>query len=167
MTERIVIVGGPRSGKSWLANGLASGEFLLHPARLRCPVYCGDPLSKVKEPVPGVNYLPENIPFSGDDGAAQWVADHWFTMPGPWVCEGHVMARALRRWLRMFEEEYDDNGIRKPFRGWPCDRIIVLEEQRPELDLLPGQVRMHKGVMTVWKEIAPYFEGMYETRRWT
>lgn len=159
MAERIVIVAGPRCGKSWLARELSEASG--------APVFCGDPESKVKEVVPGVNYLPEDLAFSGDDGAAAWVAGYWFSMPGPWICEGHVMARALRRWIRMFEEEFDDDGIRLPFRGWPCDRIIVLTEQRPELDLLRGQVSMHKAVMTVWREIEPYFEGMYETRDWT
>jgi hypothetical protein len=50
---------------------------------------------------------------------------------------------------------------------FPCDRIIVLSEQRPELELLLGQVSMHKGVMKVWQEISYYFEGMTETRRWS
>lgn len=152
-TERIVIVGGPRRGKSTLAEALslAAGQ------RGDCLIYCGDPLSKVKEPRAGVVYLPEGIPISGDDGAAQWVADNWFTLPGPWVCEGWVMARALRRWR--------DHQL-SVFDFWnqcsmPCDRIIVLDRPgfgRPS----KAQNAMHKAVMTVWNEIAREFEPIVE-----
>lgn len=121
------------------------------------PILCGDPKSKVKDVEPGATYLPEGIPFSGDDGAAQWIADHWFTLPGPWVCEGHVMARALRRWLNSPEQygSADDH--------FPCDRIIVLD--RPGFGMpSKGQEAMHTGVMTVWREIAQYFEPIVEFR---
>lgn len=142
--ERTIIVGGPRRGKSTLA------------LKLGGRIFCGDPLSKVKEPLPGVNYLPEGIPISGDDGAAQWVADNWFTRPGPWVCEGWVMARALRRWLAGCTRD----GI--PYHAahqYPADRIIVLD--RPAFTAeLKGQASMHKAVMTVWRGIEHYFDAI-------
>jgi hypothetical protein len=139
--ERVIIVGGPRRGKSTLAKAFALTGYT---------VRCGDPLSKVKEPLPGVQYLPEGIPISGDDGAAQWVADNWFTLPGPWVCEGWVMARALRRWVAL-------RSI------MPVDRIIVLD--RPAFtEELKGQASMHKAVMTVWKGIFRHFEAIAEYR---
>lgn len=139
MASRVVIVGGPRRGKSWLARELSA------------PVFCGDPRSKVKDPEEGVHYLPEGIPFAGDDGAAMWVACNWFTMPGPWVLEGHVMARALRRWTR------------DHYNGYPCDRIIVLD--RPAMcDATRGQDSMHTGVMKVWSEIDWRFSEITETR---
>lgn len=151
-TERIVIVGGPRRGKSTMAVELSN-------AAKGCPIYCGDPLSKVKDPDVSVHYLPEDIPFSGDDGAAQWIAEHWFTMPGPWVCEGHVMARALRRWLAG-TAPFRDNGF-ELMR--PCERIIVLD--RPGFGMPSrGQESMHTGVMTVWREIASYFDPITEYR---
>ena len=141
--KRIVIVGGPRTGKSYLAQQIHRG--------MGAAVYCGDPLSKVKEPLPGVNYLPEGLPFDGDTGAAQWIVDNWFTMPGPWVMEGHVMARALRRWTGAEGHSWDEPPLS------PCDLVYVFEEQRPEIELLPGQVAMHKGVLRVWSEIADVF----------
>jgi hypothetical protein len=147
--ERVIIVGGPRRGKSTLAKAFALTGY---------PVRCGDPLSKVKEPLAGVEYLPEGIPISGDDGAAQWVADNWFQERGPWVCEGWVMARALRRWLA----GCDARGI--PYRDLrtPADRIIVLD--RPAFtEELRGQASMHKAVMTVWHGIAHHFTPITET----
>lgn len=104
------------------------------------PVFCGDPRSKVKEPLADVTYLPEGLAFAGDGGGADWIATYWMRRPGPWVLEGHVMARALRRWLEQNRS------------GKPCDKIIVLARPAfvPEL---PGQASMHKGVMKVWREI--------------
>jgi hypothetical protein len=116
------------------------------------PVRCGDPLSKVKEPIAWVEYLPEGIPFAGDDGAAAWIAREWFAKPGPWLCEGHVMARALRRWLETI-------GPHK----MPCDQIIVLD--RPGFGFpLPGQNAMHMGVMTVWNGIRYHYDRIAEYR---
>ena len=141
---RIIIVAGPRRGKGTLAEQLHGAM----PARTE--IHCGDPLSKVKEPRRGVHYLPEGLPFSGDVGAAAWVSREWFTMPCWWICEGHVMARALRRWNTIM-----------PGR-MPCDKIIVLD--RPGFNATPKQDAMHLGVMTVWREIAPLFKSITEVR---
>lgn len=142
---RIVIVGGPRRGKSTLALAFRKSGI---------PTFCGDPMSKVKEPEPDVCYLPEDIPFSGDDGAAAWIAGHWFTMPGPWVCEGHVMARALRRWHATMAPHGHEYPVPRP-----CDRIIVL--MGPAVcEATNGQDAMHLGVMTVWGKIRHLFESV-------
>jgi hypothetical protein len=136
---RIIIVGGPRRGKSTLAKSFGF------------PIFCGDPKSKVKDPEPNVTYLPEDLPFAGDDGAAAHVAHVWFVWPGSWVCEGHVMARALRRWLD------GPNG-----KDMPADKIIVLKMQKAPTT--SGQEAMHKGVMKVWDEISHYFRSITEYR---
>jgi hypothetical protein len=150
--ERIVLVGGPRSGKSTLARELRAQHI---------PTYCGDPLSAVKEPEDLVTYLPEGLPISGDDGAAQWIADNWFTMPGPWCCEGWVMARALRRWLAGNTRD----GIGRGSSGMsPCDRIVVFQRQHAHAVTKPGQVAMAKAVATVWAQIAHHFAGITEYR---
>lgn len=149
--SRIVIVGGPRCGKSWLARELQKEN----PGLM---VYCGDPISTVKEPLGTTVYLPEGMPYSGDEGAAAWIVEHWLTMRGPWIIEGHVMARALRRWLNAPEQYGSAHD------HYPCDRIIVFENQRHDCDLKRGQVAQHKGVMTTWNRIADYFAPITEYR---
>jgi hypothetical protein len=149
---RTVIVGGSRTGKSTLAREMR---------RRGVPTFCGDPIEFVKEPEADVTYLPSGLAYSGDDGGAAWIAEHWFTMPGPFCIEGHVTARALKRWLNA-PEQYGSAPDH-----FPCDRIVVFLQQRPELELLKGQISQHKGVMTTWRSIADYFEGMTETRSWS
>jgi hypothetical protein len=148
--ERIVIVGGARCGKSTLARSLRAKGY---------QTFCGDPIEFVKDPERDVIYLPSGLDYAGDGGAADWIAHNWFEMSGPWVCEGHVTARALERWLRRWVDDDPEQ--------FPCDRIIVFLEQHPSVELLPGQRSQHKGTMTVWNRIAPYFTGMYEERRWS
>jgi hypothetical protein len=147
VTLRVVIVGGPSRGKSTLADEMHRATGV--------PVYCGDPASKVVFKKPYTHYLPEGLDFAGDNGAAAWVCKNWFTMRGPFVCEGHVMARALRRW--------HTHNIDYPTM-YPADKIIVLDRpaHRP---CSKGQEAMHAGVMKVWREIAAYFAPITEYRR--
>ena len=100
-------------------------------------------------------YLPEGFDFHGDNSGSPWIAKNWFPVPRGVVCEGHVMARALRRWR-------DARTPSSP--AFPCDRIIVLDRSahRPETK---GQAAMHRGVMTTWRSIAPYFMAIAEIRR--
>src|SRR5215471_18692626 len=124
---RIIIVGGPRCGKSTIARSyLARGV----------PVYCGDPAHLVKDREDGITYLPPGLTWS--DGSA-YVAQEWFPMPGPWVCEGQIMARVLRKWLR---------------GSPPADHIVVLGHHHPKARPTPGQRAMHTAVMSIWREIA-------------
>lgn len=153
--ERIVIVGGPRCGKSQLARALRAKGY---------PTFCGDPIDKVKEPEAGVTYLASGMGM--DSASSRYIVDRWLPMPGPWVLEGHIMARVLRKWLD------GDQGIVDPetieARGWPCDRIVVFEEQHPDADSTARQASMHKGVIhTTWRGIEDYFEGMTTTIRWS
>jgi hypothetical protein len=166
--QRVIIIGGPRRGKSTLARQLASELAVAGNQNLFAPVRCGDPLSKVKDPLPGVQYLPEGIPISGDDGAAQWVADNWFSQKGPWICEGWVMARALRRWLASTNMEQVTQRRRGGYdvrlqAPKPADRIIVLSGPA-WVDASKGQEAMHRAVMTVWSQIAGYFRDITEER---
>lgn len=72
---RIVIAGGPRTGKTTLADMLAkrSGIVALHTDDL--------------------------IEFGWSEASAH-VAEQWLTKPGPWIVEGVAAARALRKFLR-------------------------------------------------------------------
>lgn len=144
---RIIIIGGPRRGKSTLA------------ATFGYPVFCGDPVSKVKEPRERVTYLPEGLDFAGDTGAAAWIAGEWLIAKRneSWVMEGHVMARALRRWLEPYRGQFDFVDHAKP-----ADKIIVLSSAKVETSR--GQDAMHLGVMTVWNEIAHNFIAITEHR---
>lgn len=158
--ERIVILGGPRVGKSTLAREIAvrhEGENGWH----MLPRYCGDPRSKVKEPLIGVTYLPEGIPLAAERGASgvapDWIAENWFTLAGPWVMEGQVMARALRRYM-----ENTEGSMHGGQAMLPCDRIIVLME--PKVEQSKGQAAMHAGVMAVWIQIEPYYRSIAEYR---
>lgn len=153
-TERIVIVGGPRTGKSWLAREMQvrNRGYIVH---------CGDPISKVKEPLGSTVYLPEGLAMEHE--STSWIVDNWFTMPGPWICEGWIMARALRKWLEVTVwDNPEDYATGCPIPPPFVDRVIVFLEQRPELVLKRGQVSMHRAVMTVWREIADYFEPITE-----
>lgn len=149
--SRIVIVGGPSRGKSTTAHELHTAHGW--------PVFCGDPASKVVYQKPYTTYLPEGLDFAGDMGAAAWVAEHWFSMPRPWVCEGHVMARALRRWMedKLAVWDFPEQA------GFPCDRIIVLDREAHR-ETTRGQEAMHRGVMKVWREIEDYFAPITEYR---
>lgn len=140
---RIVIVGGPRRGKSTLARTFG------------LPIFCGDPRSKVKDPEDGVTYLPEGLHYAGDSGAAAWISANIFLgAPGPWVFEGHVAARALRRMLA---------GGWNAFGPSPKNKIIVLAGPA-RCESTKGQETMHRGVMTVWEEIAHNFKAITEYR---
>jgi len=126
--RRIVVVGGPRCGKSTYARQF-KGVM---------QVYCGDPRSKCT-PESGVVYLPEELGWSE---SSAYVTDFWLSRPGPWVMEGQVMARALRKW---------EGSVP------PCDEIVVFLKQHPKAQVSSGHAAMHKGVMTVWDEISHRF----------
>ena len=137
---RIAIVGGPRHGKSTLADQLHK--------ETGSPVYCCDPKSKVVNPTPYTTYLPEGMKF---EEGAQWAAENWFTMPGPWIIEGHSVARSLR----YLAEDHDDPRD-------VVDQVIGLPYAHKEQS--DGQRNLSKGVMTVWKEIEKFYEPVADYR---
>jgi hypothetical protein len=86
------------------------------------------------------------VPVNGTDQLAQlgWsesseAAARWLERPGPWICEGVVMPRALRKFLATH-----------PDRS-PADLVIFVNEQ--VTDRVTGQVSMAKGCETVFQEI--------------
>jgi hypothetical protein len=75
--DRIVVVGGPNTGKSTLAHALGQG---------------------LPEPTHQVRSTDELV------GVLEWSevsaeVARWLDEPGPWVIEGVATARALRKWL--------------------------------------------------------------------
>jgi adenosyl cobinamide kinase/adenosyl cobinamide phosphate guanylyltransferase len=133
--NRIAIVGGPRHGKSTLADQLAG--------RTGHPVYCSDPLSKVANPKPYATYAPEDLSW---EELAPWIAEHWFTMRGPHIIEGVHTARALRTLYRQDPDSEPTHYI---------DQIYVLPN--PHLPQDKGQQNCAKGIMTIWEQIAAYY----------
>jgi hypothetical protein len=129
--RRIVIVGGPRCGKSTMARRLREEGV---------PTYCGDPKSLVKQPEEDVIYMPEYKSWSD---APNYVVMEWFSQPGPWCCEGVVMARALRKLKQ---------------RGWGdvLKGVEVIYLDFPFTPLTPGQANMSKGIVTVWFEVESF-----------
>lgn len=69
MTSRILIIGGPRTGKTTLARQLSAAA----------------------------RSTDDLIPMGWSEGSE--AASHWFDEPGPWVIEGVAVVRALRKWF--------------------------------------------------------------------
>ena len=137
----VVLVGPPRAGKSTYARELRERGY---------PTFCTDPRSLVKEPEDGVTYMIEGLDWSG---CSEHAANVWMRLPGPLCIEGVGTVRALRKAPDDVVESLLANG-----------RIVVFLEQRPELELLPGQRSMAKAVLTVWNSISYYFESITEYR---
>lgn len=133
MSRRIVIIGGPRRGKSTLARKLRTEEAI--------PTFCGDPLSTVKDPEPDVTYLPEGLTWSE---GSEYIARNWLTVEGPWVCEGVSMVRALRKALEL---------------EIPISDLEIIRLTEPVCDEKPGQARMAKAVETIWREVEAMIKG--------
>jgi adenylate kinase family enzyme len=116
VTERVVITGGPRVGKSTLAFNMMQEK--------QCSLYGTDSLVR-----------------SHDWSAASEEASFWFDRPGPWIIEGVAVPRALRKWLERHRKDSSP----------PCE--VLMFGQSPKVQLLPGQISMAKGVVTVLGEI--------------
>lgn len=141
--SRVGIVGGPRTGKSTLARRMSAT------AERPCPILCTDPRGLVKDVEVGVEYVPNQ--FAEWSAASQYVAEVFLVRPGPWVLDGVGLPRALRKWRTLH-----------PGKAPPLDKLIVLTVARREL--LPGQDRMTKGVMSVLGELDDWLAGIIEWR---
>lgn len=80
--HRVVVAGGPRTGKTTMA------EELRQLVGLGCTVRHTDALK-------------EELGWSE---VSELVARDWFAKSGPWVVEGVAAVRALRKWLDRFDE---------------------------------------------------------------
>lgn len=111
---RILIAGWPRAGKTTLAGQISTAE--------RIPVRDTDSL----------------ISTHAWSEASEVVAG-WLTEPGPWICEGVAIPRALRKWLLAHPE------------GIPAD--VLHWSETPREALTKEQTAMGKGCTTVWNQV--------------
>ncbi len=149
---RVVITGGPRTGKTTLASSMAR-EFIAASGHSTCN-HCRAAGGRFAE-TSGVGRWPDPCPVCGmlplvrhtDDtmgrfGWSEGSAEvaRWMDEPGPWIVEGVAASRALRKWRDLH-----------PDQPPPADRVIFLT--MPHDLRTKGQASMAKGVETVHAEI--------------
>jgi hypothetical protein len=137
---RILISGGPRTGKTTLAREIGNGHSCGCAAFERRPGFvtvgdCDCPLAQL------IHHTDDLIPLGWSE--ASQAAALWLEAPGPWIVEGVAASRALRKWR-------DQHPNQPP----PVDRVIFLRE--PHETLSKGQAVMAKGVETVHAELADW-----------
>lgn len=134
--RRLVIAGGPRTGKSTLARKLAADMGL-------------QPNSETNDGHGAYGYglavrSTDELLGRKDWSEASAEVARWMDAPGPWILEGVVMARACRKWLAAHPT------------GAPCDELLYVTE--PKVPQIAGQARMSKGCDTVFREIESALE---------
>lgn len=115
---RILITGPPQSGKSTLAMILSDV--------LEIPVYATDQLKDLEW-------------SEASEAASRWLDD-----PGPWIIEGVMVPRALRKWRRRQPKN-------KQAGDPPCEKFILLTEPRTPLEKA-GQRSMATSVLNLAME---------------
>lgn len=131
---RIVITGGPRTGKTTMAREMVGGD---------------DPRDRMEHAHVMVRHTDDLIEQCKNLGGSAWseasrIASTWLDEPGPWIIEGVAMSRALRKWAEAH-----------PGEPPPVDRVIYLAVAHESLDT--RQIAMAKGVETVHsKDVEPW-----------
>lgn len=134
---RILITGGPKTGKTTLARQKARALGLLH--------LCTDPQ---KHCPLGVKGIPDDLAWSDQ---SKYIADNWLGLDNV-IIEGVALPRALRKWKDAH-----------PGKAPPCNTLIVLDQ--PHLPLVKGQAAMAKSVQTVLNEIYEWLYPVYEVKK--
>jgi KaiC/GvpD/RAD55 family RecA-like ATPase len=128
---RIVICGGPRTGKTTLARQLAIEATRSIAGALSIERHSDDLIAELA-------HLGKDAWSEGSRRVTEWL-----DAPGPWIIEGVALARALRKWREAH-----------PGEPPPVDRVIRLTT--PHVELTKGQAAMAKGEETVWAEVEPW-----------
>jgi len=128
---RIAITGGPKTGKTTLAEKLLERHDWPH------DVPDCDGCGQLRHT--------DDLIHLGWSEASQ-AASLWFDEPGPWIIEGVAVSRALRKWKEQHPGE-------RP----PVDRVIFC--MTPHVERLAGQISMALGVHTVHEtDVQPWLE---------
>lgn len=99
MISRIVIAGGPRTGKTTFAHDMVGGD---------------DPRDR-REHADVLVLHTDNLAHLGWSEASA-AAALWLDAPGPWIVEGVAAVRALRKWIAAHPD------------GKPCDVVYWLTD---------------------------------------
>jgi hypothetical protein len=132
---RIVICGGPRTGKTTLATSLVDAGHFVGCGRRDLDIL---PVRHTDDLIPELQHLGKDAWSEGSRRVSEWL-----DAPGPWIIEGVSVCRALRKWREAH-----------PGASPPVDKIFRLIE--PHETLSKGQAAMAKGEETVWLEIEPW-----------
>lgn len=147
LPRRIVLVGGPRRGKSSLAREFRAQAI---------PTYCTDPLSLVKDPESDVTYLPEGLTWSQ---GSEYVATNWFTLPGPWCIEGIGTVRALRKFATLYSRASLAELLEDRDNLGNAVEILYISNAVSVTGATKEQEALAKGVATVWGEVKDIYAG--------
>lgn len=99
---RIIVIGGPKRGKTTLATHLARTMQLRH--------LCTDPQRLCPPTVIGT---PDALPFDGPQGVGAFVARAWLELPNT-IVEGCKAIHAIRYWLEWNGDKFK----------LPADKVI-------------------------------------------
>jgi len=123
--RRIMVFGGPKTGKSTLAKQLAR-EMGAQVMRTEMLLGLGYTWAELAERT-----------------------QEWLNFRSPWVIEGLVVPRVIRRWLR------ENPG------KLPCDEIWCLGDSA-YVPITKGQQTAANGVMSVWDECLVAVRGRFD-----
>lgn len=132
----IVVLGGPRRGKSSIARLLAETNQLQH--------LCTDPQRFCRN----MAGTPDSLEY---DQVSQWVSDNWMQKANV-VIEGVHAARALQKWIG----SPGTDGT-----GSPVKRVVYMIHEM-EQRMRPGQRAQATTVARVLTELMPSISGMLE-----
>ena len=130
LDKRIVIIGGPRTGKTTYAARFSDVTDWIR---------CSDPKAHGGNADDRFD-LPERERWS----AVSAEVAGWLDRPGPWVVEGVAVIRALRKWRDAH-----------PGCPCPCEEVHLLTRVKIAT-LTTGQESMTKGVMTIFRELVSW-----------
>jgi hypothetical protein len=136
---RIVVAGGPLTGKTTLAKAL-------HERR------------RVGDVDGRLLHTDDLVGRMAWSESSLHVARLFDETAAPWVVEGVTAVRALRKWCRELHLGARAHGAR------PCDLVLYLGEPVAAYDK-PGQETMAKGCWTVWREVRQLLLAMAEQQR--